>query len=178
MNFGYIVNDDYRKTDKKLLDLEKAPTDTTHRIIELDENDKVVFDAESHEGKYRAFKHVLYTYETSNINVITLNMFNSIPDDELTQTNFRKVDLDNTVDWVNTLDFTVNTLVTDYTFEKTDEVKLYFVNRAGKIYILNYLTKDDDATARIFNVDLPSGDYALFIKVNDALYKTNKVYAF
>ena len=178
MNFGYIVNDDYRKTDKKLLDLEKAPTDTTHRIIELDANDKVVFDAESHEGKYRAFKHKLYTDETANINVNTLNMFNSIVDDKLSQTTFRKVDLDNTVDWVNSLDFTANTFVTDYTFEKTDEVKLYFVNRAGKIYILDYLTKEDGLTARIFNVDLPSGDYALFVKVNDTLYKTNKVYTF
>ncbi len=178
MNFGYIVNDDYRKTNKNLLDLEKAPTDTSHRIIELDKDDKVVFDARSYEGKYRAFKHALYSEVTNNISVGTLNIFNSIKNDNLTETTYRKINLDESVDWINTVDFTKNTFVTDFVFNKEDEVKLYLVNRAGKIYILDYLSKDDSKTARIFNISLPVGQYALFIKVNDTLYKTNKVYQF
>ena len=178
MNFGYIVNDDYRKTTNTLLDLEKAPTDTSHRIIELDKDDKVVFDARSYEGKYRAFKHSIYSEVTNNISVNTLNMFNTIPNDSLTETTYRKVDLDNTVDWINSIDFTKNTLVTDYKFEKTDDVDIYLVNRAGKIYIMDYINPDDDKTAKIFNISLPVGQYALFIKVNDVLYKTNKVYQF
>ena len=99
-------------------------------------------------------------------------------DFEKNETTYRKVDLDNTVDWINTIDFTKNTLVTDYKFEKTDDVDIYLVNRAGKIYIMDYINPDDDKTARIFNISLPVGQYALFIKVNDVLYKTNKVYQF
>ena len=178
MNFGYIVNDDYRKTSKNLLDLEKAPTDTSHRIIELDKDDKVVFDARSYEGKYRAFKHALYSEVTNNISVGTLNTFNSIKNDNLTETTYRKINLDESTEWINTVDFTKNTFVTEFVFNKEDEVKLYLVNRAGKIYILDYLSKDDSKTARIFNISLPVGQYALFIKVNDTLYKTNKVYQF
>ena len=178
MNFGYIVNPDYRKTNNNLLDLEKAPTNTSHRIIELDKDDKVVFDARSYEGKYRAFKHSLYSEVTSNVLVNTLNMYNTIPEDELTETSYRKVNLDESTEWINTLDFTKNTLVTNYIFNKEDDVKLYLVNRAGKIFILDYLSKDTPDTARIFNIDLPVGQYALFIKVNDTLYKTNKVYSF
>ena len=178
MNFGYIVNSDYRKTNNNLLDLEKAPTDITHRIIELDKNDNVVFDARSYEGKYRAFKHSLYSEVTQNVSVSTLNIFNTIPKDNLSESSYRKIDLDDTVEWINSLDFTANTFVTDYIFDKEDEIKLYLVNRAGKIYILNYKDKNISDINRIFNIDLPVGQYALFIKVNDKLYNTNKVYRF
>ena len=178
MNFGYIINNDYRQSSKNLLDTEAKPLDISHRIIELDEHDNVVFDARSYEGKYRAFKHALYSEVTNNISVSTLNIYNTIVNDDLSESSYRKINLDESVDWINTVNFTKNTLVTDYVFDKTDEVKLYLVNRAGKIYILDYLNKDDNSTARIFNISLPVGQYALFIKVNDTLYKTNKVYQF
>jgi hypothetical protein len=144
----------------------------------LDKNDNVVFDARSYEGKYRAFKHSLYSEVTQNVSVSTLNIFNTIPKDNLSESSYRKIDLDDTVEWINSLDFTANTFVTDYIFDKEDEIKLYLVNRAGKIYILNYKDKNVSDINRIFNIDLPVGQYALFIKVNDKLYNTNKVYRF
>ena len=178
MNFGYIVNDDYRKTDKKLLDLEKAPTNTSHRIIELDANDNVIFDARSYEGKYRAFKHVFYSPATKNIDVGKLNILNTIPNTDLTNKNYKDAELDKAVEWINTLDITKNTLVTDYTFKEDDQVDLYLVNKDGKVFIMNYLSKDNKLTATIFNLELPANEYALFIKVNDILYDTKSLMVF
>lgn len=175
MNFGYIVNDDYRKTDKPLLDLEKAPTDTSHRIIELDANDKVIFDARSYEGKYRAFKHVLYSATTKNIEVDQLTVLNTIPKTELKTKDYTEIELDKAVEWINTIDFTQHTFTTDFTINAEDAVQFYLINKSGKVYIMDYLTKDDGKTATIFDLEVPAGEYAFFIKVNDNLYDTKSL---
>ncbi len=178
MNFGYIVNDDYRKTSNNLLDLEKAPTDISHRIIELDENDNVIFDARSYEGKYRAFKFPMYGSTMRNIDVSALKTFNTVTPDKLTEKNYKDIELDKTSEWINTLDITQHTFTTDYTIKEDDEVQLYLMNKEGKVFILTYKEKDNKNTARIFDIELKSGEYALFIKVNDTLYDTKSVMIF
>ena len=74
--------------------------------------------------------------------------------------------------------FTKNTFDTNYEILDSDELKLYFVNRNGKIYILDYKKKDSVNNKRIFNVNLPKDEYALYINLNDKIYKTNNVYKF
>ena len=89
-----------------------------------------------------------------------------------------KIDLDQSVYYNNSVSFTRNTFVTDYDIKVEDEVQLYLVNKAGKIYILKYKNKDSISQGKVFNITLPVGQYALFVKVNDNLYRTNKVYQF
>jgi hypothetical protein len=149
----------------------------TH-CCELDANDNVIFDARSYEGKYRAFKHVFYSPTTKNIDVGKLNILNTIPNTDLTNKNYKDAELDKAVEWINTLDITKNTLVTDYTFKEDDQVDLYLVNKDGKVFIMNYLSKDNKLTATIFNLELPANEYALFIKVNDILYDTKSLMVF
>lgn len=178
MNFGYILKDNYRNKSNKIADSEKNPDNIYTKILELDEKDNVYFEAISEEGKYRTFKNVLYKDVTSNVNVSELNTFNTIPNDKLDVISFKKIDFDNTIEWINSINLTRNTFKTDYEIKETDSVDLYFVNKSGRVFILNYKNKDTKDINRIFNIPLYNDNYVLFIKVNDILYKTNKVYEF
>ena len=171
------------KTQSLPLSLDNIYTE----IVEVDKDNNVVFEATSEEGKYRTFKHSIYTSTTSNVNVSTLNEYNTISNDTLTTTTYKKLDLDNASDWINTVQFTKNTFTTNYNIQDTDSVKLYLMNKAGKVYILNYkdatsssssanAIEEDKKINRIFNIDLPVGSYTLFIDVNGTIYKTGKVY--
>jgi len=188
MNFGYIIKDSYRSVGtNSLKESEKNPDNIYTDIIELDKDNNVVFEATSEEGKYRTFRHSIYSNTTSNVNVSTLNEYNTISNDTLTTTTYKKLDLDNASDWINTVQFTKNTFTTNYNIQDTDSVKLYLMNKAGKVYILNYkdatsssssanAIEEDKKINRIFNIDLPVGSYTLFIDVNGTIYKTGKVY--
>ena len=122
------------------------------------------------------FKHSIYNETTENIDLNTLNIINTIPNDNLSESNYKKININDSIEWINSLEFTKNTFTTDYNFKEDDSIKLYFMNKAGKIYILDYKDSNNKNINRIFNVSLPSGYYALFIDVNGTLYKTNKVY--
>ena len=121
--------------------------------------------------------HKLYYEVTDNTNLTYLKEINNRDKEQLTETNYRKVDLDKSIEWVNSVYFNNNTFITDYDLSGRD-VNLYIVNRAGKIYILNYLNKDGNKTNRVFNLSLPVGQYVLFIEVDGELYNTHNVYQF
>ncbi|HOB26339.1 MAG TPA: hypothetical protein PKG93_04255, partial [Bacilli bacterium] len=175
--FGYIIKDSYRSVGtNSLKESEKNPDNIYTDIIELDKDNNVVFEATSEEGKYRTFRHSIYSNTTSNVNVSTLNEYNTISNDTLTTTTYKKLDLDNASDWINTVVFTKNTFTTNYSIQSSDSVKLYLMNKAGKVYILDYKDADSSNINRIFNIDLPVGSYTLFIDVNGTIYKTGKVY--
>lgn len=176
IDYGYILKDSYRNSKNSLKESEKGVDNIYSKIIELDSDDNIVFEATSEEGKYRVFKHSLYNETTENIDINKLNIFNTISSDSLTESNYKKIDINDSIEWINSLEFTKNTFTTDYNFKEDDSIKLYFMNKAGKIYILNYKDSSNSTINRIFNVSLPSGYYALFIDVNGTLYKTNKVY--
>ena len=125
----------------------------------------------------KKYDNKLYYEVTDNININYLKSINNLDKESLKETNYKKVDLDKIEEWTNTVDFTDNLFLTDYDLSNHD-VDLYFINRAGKIYIMNYLNKDSKRTSRVYNVSLPIGQYAFFIKVDDKLYKTNKIYQF
>ena len=121
--------------------------------------------------------HKLYYEVTDNTNLTYLKEINNRDKEQLTETNYRKVDLDKSIEWVNSVYFNNNTFITDYDLSGRD-VNLYIVNRAGKIYILNYLKKDGNKTNRVFNLSLPVGQYVLFIEIDGELYNTHNVYQF
>ena len=176
IDFGYILKDSYRNTKNSLKETEKGVDNIYSKIIELDNNNNIIFEATSEEGKYRVFKHSIYNETTENIDLNTLNIINTIPNDNLSESNYKKININDSIEWINSLEFTKNTFTTDYNFKEDDSIKLYFMNKAGKIYILDYKDSNNKNINRIFNVSLPSGYYALFIDVNGTLYKTNKVY--
>lgn len=178
IDFGWIVNEElYNDKTITFQDLEGSVANTHGVFLELDSNDNILFKASCEEGKYRIFKHVIYNDTTSNISLTQLGMYNGLVADTLEEKTTNDVDLDETVEWINSLEFTQNTFYTDFDIKETDEVKLYFVNKGGKISILTYKSKDSTQINRVFNVIL-NGKYALYIDINGVIYDTKKVIQF
>ncbi len=178
IDFGYCTHDDYRQDPNGLLSIsEKNPDHIFASIIELDNDYNVIFKATSEEGKYRAFKHNLYNKTTNNVNIKQLNIYDSVPFDELRKDNSTNINLDSAVEWINTFDITQHTFTTDYDIKSDDSIDIYYVNEVGKMFILNYKEKESKSpfAKRIFNAKLGPGKYAVFIKVNDILYNTKSV---
>ena len=178
INFGYVLKDDYRKNDKNTLsNAEASPDNIYARIYELD-NNNIVFDATCEEGKYRAFKHKLYNDNTMNTQVYKLNTYNTISKNKLEINNKNDLDLKNMNDWIYNAEFTKNTFTTNYSINQEDNIKLHLMNKEGKVYSLLYHDKTDSFKGKIFNIEIPSGRYALFIELNNQLYNPNKIYDF
>lgn len=178
IDFGYNAHDDYRRSATGLLSTsEKSPEHIYATIVEVDKYNKVIFKATSEEGKYRAFRHTLYSDTTKSVDVGTLSVFNNVKKDELDETSYKKVNLDSAQEWIYSLELTDNTLTTNYDIAESDNIDIYFVNKSGKVFILNYKNKNDSQLKRIFGTDL-NGTYAIFININGTLYNTNKVYEF
>lgn len=173
VDFGYVLKDSYKKDPNATLSNAEASQDNIYaRIIEIDKKDNIIFDAISEEGKYRAFKHKLYTDKTKNIDVSKLNIFNTILDTQLESASYKKSDLFNAEDWIYSADLTTNVFTTNYKIQDEDKLEIYLMNEKGKVYSFNYIDN------KIFNLNLPKGKYALFIKLNNTIYNTNKVYKF
>ena len=127
---------------------------------------------------YRVYKNRIYDEVTSNISINSITEYNRVDKENLDESSYRKIDLDKSEQWNNSVVFNRNSFITDYTFDTNDIVDLYLVNKAGKIFIIHYKDNTMSSQGRVYNVNLPVGQYALFIKLNDKLYQTNKVYQF
>lgn len=179
IDFGYNLKNEYRVNEAgKLSEAENGPDNIYAEIIEVNKYGTVLFKAKCEEGKFRAFKHNLYNETTNNVNLSDLGIFNTVTQDELEISSYKKIDLDEAQEWIYTTEFTRNTFKTNYSIMETDQIDLYFVNKTGKVYILNYKNKDNSQLNRIFNANLPNGEYALYVSLNDNLYKTGLVYKF
>lgn len=176
INFGYVLKDKYRQDKKATLSAsELSPDNIYSYIVEVDNQDKIIFEAKSEEGKYRVFKHSLYNKNTKNININVLNIVNTIDKEVIETLNYKKFNLAAAPDWIYDLNFTKNTFKTNYPFTETDEIKLYFVSKLGRVYILDYKNPDTTLINRIFNLELNAGTYAMYISINGDIYNTNKV---
>lgn len=178
MNYGYILKDEFRRrSNSNIAETEKNVEDIYSRIIELDKDGKVVFEATCEEGKYRAFIHNLYLDNTKNVEIDSFNTIDTVSKSKLETTSVRNLDLDSSLEWINSLEFTKHTFQTNYKIGEKDEVKFHFLNNHGKVYTYIYKAKDGDIN-HIFNLDLDKGNYRMFISINDQLYDTKKVYSF
>lgn len=178
MNYGYILKDEFRRrSNSNIAEAEKNVEDIYSRIIELDKDGKVVFEATCEEGKYRAFIHNLYSDNTKNVEIDSFNTIDTVSKSKLETTSVRNLDLDSSLEWINSLEFTKHTFQTNYKIGEKDEVKFHFLNNHGKVYTYIYKEKDGDIN-HIFNLDLDKGNYRMFISINDQLYDTKKVYSF
>lgn len=179
MDFGYNLKNEYRIDANGSLSKAEATQDNIYaRIIEVDKNKNVLFDATSEEGKFRAFKHSLYSEGTLNTDVSKLNVYETLETSLLGESTYKDEDIINAKEWIYTNEFTKNTFNTNYEISESDELKLYLVNKTGKIFILDYKNKTEISKNKIFNINLPNGEYALYINLNGDIYKTNNVYKF
>lgn len=171
MNFGYIIKDEYRANyDSSVKETENGIDNVYALILEMDNYNNIIFKATCEEGKFRVFKHSLYANETDYTDPSILNIFNSIPDDNLEKVSVDDIDLSEPLEWIFSLDMTKNTFTTNYEITETDALDIYFVNKKGEVYILNYKDKENQKPKRIFNANLAQGEYGIYINLNGKVY--------
>lgn len=177
INFGYILKSDYRASISGTLSASEInPENIYAKIVEVDKNNNIIFSAISEEGKFRAFKHSFYNSMTSNINVKYLNIFNNIKKDKLKKVNISDIKIDKSVLWINDYTLTLNAFKTDYNIEENDIVKFYFINNKNEVYEFLYKEKNSKRINRIFNLDLKSDTYKVYLSINDTLYELDYLY--
>ena len=134
MNFGYVLTDEYRNGNNSVIESESNIDSMYTLILELNSKNEVIFRATSEEGKYRVFKHYFYNEITNSSNVSELNIFNTIKDESLKESNYKKHNLDVATEWIYDLTFTKNTFTSNYEIKADDEIVFLFVNKIGKVY--------------------------------------------
>ncbi len=193
--FGYALGSfQYNEKDKsKLIDFgwifnEKAYLNnisihdnygyTSSRIIELDQDDQVIFNATIPLGIYRVFKHSFYDEVTKNyLDYDFTAIDNSVgevlekkPSKDFYET-FLQAEPSNFEFDVNR-----NTIQFNVIFDRSEVVDLFFVSENKDTYVLHYKKKDQSVPMNI-NLKL-QGNYAVYVKINDHIYDTGKVFSF
>lgn len=177
IDFGYNLKDEYRTSISGTLSAAEASQDNIYtKIVEIDKNNNVVFSATSEEGKFRAFKHSFYNKSTSNVNLQYLNVFNNIKKDKLRKVNIKNLKIEEKQEWINDYTLTLNAFKTNYNLEDNDIVKFYFINKKNEVYEFIYKDKNSNRINRIFNLDLKSDTYVVYISINDTLYELDSLY--
>ena len=143
---------------------------TYSRIIELDENNNVIFNATLDESTYRAFKNKLYKEETNNYEVVDYKLIDSTPYTKLEEIDTNSIEdkLDNAKVSPYELNLTKNSIDLNAVFDDLEDVKIVLVKDNGKSYILNYKPIDVEPLEKV-NINL-SGKYAIYISINNTYY--------
>ena len=178
INFGWILHDNYYEDDNNTFQAAEGNVDVTYSIyMELDENNKVLFKANCEEGKYRIFKHSLYNEETANIDIGKLNIYENIESDSYEVKDSKDYDFTNAMEFINYFEYTKNSFYTDMELKEDNDIELLFKNN-DKVYVFKYKSKDNTNINRVFNLELPANKYEFYIKIDDVIYKTDKIYIY
>lgn len=174
INFGYNLKDDYRKNENATLSEAENNTNYIYsKIIEVDKNSDVVYEANLEDGSFRSFKHHLYNDITKNVDINSLNIYNRVKKDKY-QTYKINDNIKNSSDWIYSSIYTQNTFTTNYEIGASDEINLLFVHDAD-VYSFNYKDKSVKKSNKIFNYKLKKGKYHLYIELNNVVYNTHKI---
>jgi hypothetical protein len=177
IDYGWCLHNEFmNNANNKMSAAEGSIDDSYAEIVELNQDNKIVFKAHIEEGQYRAFKHSLYDDMTDNTEVGTFNYFNTFNDTDYQIINTKDIinDLNNALGINTNALLTKNTLDFNYTLNTTDSVDIYLVGKKGKTYLYHYKEANQKFDSTL-NINLAKGDYALYLKINDTFYRTNKV---
>lgn len=174
INFGWTYTQSAFVSGNTLFDV--AGT-TYARIMELDQNDNVVFHATYDYGVYRTLKHRLYEEKTKNYLDYDYSYISDKTKPSLTRLKTNRIfeELDRAILSPYDISLTRNTITLNVMFDSSEEVDVYFVSDELDTYLLHYKIKDE-----IFQSSVPlnlNGNYAIYIKINGQMYNTNKVFS-
>ena len=182
-----ITNDNHKLVDfgwsfkkeayEKNLNIYDYFENTYSRITEIDESDNIVFNATIEQSIYRSFKHAFYKDNTANFIVSSYSLIDNIPFNDLESIDIStfKSELDNAEESGLSYDVTKNSLSINANFDILDDVTFYFVGKNGS-YAFHYKPANKKATPLI-HLDL-SGEYVVYLKINDTMYDDKKVLEF
>lgn len=175
INFGWTLNDDYRKKkDATLSESEKNTDNTYAKIIEINEKDEIVLDAKIEDGKYRVFKNNLYFSEMKNFNYNKSTVYNTIPKSNIEVIKTKEIEdnLNSAQAFDNKITYTKYSIDTTYSFDTYDEVDILLVGENNQSYKVDYKEENKNIN-KLLNIDLKEGEYALYLIINNIYFKTN-----
>lgn len=153
-------------------------------IMELDENDEVLFRGTMDGLIFRTFKTDLYPDKIDNYETGSYRKINGYDkesekiDIESIRNDLLKADKAYTDAYV-----LIDRLFVDEEFEIRDEVKAILVNENDEAYVVPYKQKDESLP--VFNsgrygikFHVPEGSYKIYLSVNDKYYDTDTVIVF
>lgn len=174
INFGWAFKAEAFNKNATLYDFDN----TYARIMELDKNDKVVFEAINDLGVYRTYKHALYEEKTANYMDYDFKLINNNPVSSLEKIQTSEIFdlLDHAILNPYELELTTNTITFNVLFDNSEVVDIYFVSEGQDTYVLHYKKKDEMASPTV-NLRL-KGNYAVYFDINGQFYDTNKILSF
>ena len=175
VNFGWTLNDEYRmKEDATLSESEKNTDNTYAKIYEFNDQDDIIFEAKIEDGKYRIFKHSLYSDKIDNFDYRISNFYNTVSKSKKDIIYTRKIDdkLDHAENFENKITYTRYSIDTDYSFDTYDNVDILLVGKNNISYKIEY-KKENENVIKNLNINLRKGEYALYLIINDIYFKTN-----
>lgn len=175
VNFGWVLNDVYRmREDATLSESEKNTDNTYSKIYEFNELDEIVFEAKIEDGKYRIFKNSIYSDKMHNFDWSNSNFYNTVSSSpiDIIYTRRIKDKLEKAMDFENEITYTKYSIDTDYNFDTYDDVDILLVGENNISYQIKYKNELENVIKNL-NIDLKSGEYALYLIINDIYFKTN-----
>lgn len=148
-------------------------------IYELDKNNNIIFKANFSGGSYRAYKKDFYSNSNKNFNVSEFKYYNTSSLDI-----YKEIINEDIVDKLKTaekgvysVNISKNLLSISAGFLNDDEVYVLLVGKNNKAY--KYLIKTKGNYLQpVINLRSLSGEYALFLVVNEDYYNLDKTYKF
>ncbi|MCI8575848.1 MAG: aryl-sulfate sulfotransferase [Bacilli bacterium] len=151
---------------------------TYARVLELNENDEVIFNATIEEGVYRAFKHSMYQERTSHYQICEYQLVDNNSKTQLDVIRTRSIfdDLNHAISNPFEFELTKNSIYLNVMFDNSEVVDIYLVSEKDNSYIFHY-KKENEAVSSKINLHL-DGNYAVYLKINDDFYNTGKILSF
>ncbi len=174
INFGWTFLPEAFVSGQSIYNIQN----TYARIIELDDQDNIIFNAVSPYGVYRTYKHRMYEDVTANYMDFDFKLINNTKALDLDKVKTNKIydELDQSLPNPFSFQITDNTVVMDVMFDRDDIVDLYFVSENRDTYVLHY-KEEGEVLPAVIRWKL-HGKYAAYLKINGELYDTGQVLVF
>lgn len=140
-------------------------------IVQLDENDNILFKATTPDLVYRTYKVNLYEKTTKNFNVESYQKISKLKEDKQIKTKTIKNKLDKASSFDGKVEAYINRITLNKEFKKKDKVNIYLVSSNNKTYKYKYKKTS-------IKTSITKGKYAVYVEVNDKMYDTKKVINF
>lgn len=175
IDYGWSISTDaYKNINQVSINDEKYLNGV---IVELDENDNVLFKAKTKDLVYRTYKVKLYDKTTNNFIVTPYQKISNLKQTNSINTSKISSLLDSATEFDGEVEAYINRIVLDSKFKKNDNVYIYLVSPQNKTYEYKY-KKAGEETKNSVRVSIEKGKYAVYVKINDKMYNTNKVIQF
>lgn len=172
INYGWSINKD--NEDNILINDEKYLNGV---IVELDDDDNVLFKASTKDLIYRVYKVNLYLENTKNYNIISYSKISEMDTPEGIKTSSIVNKLEDAKKFEGDINVYVSRIGLTYDFDLTDEVNMYLVSKENKTYKYSYKASMEEPKNSI-NTSINEGTYALYVEINGQMYDTQKIINF